>query len=80
MQGMWGWSESEGIPYQTPILRMKKLHLKKKFKMIKILSQKLVPNISKLDHSKKKSYLQEMLGWIESERRSYQVLNCLGLP
>ena len=32
MQGMWGWSESEGISYQTPILRIKKLLLRRKFK------------------------------------------------
>ena len=73
MQGIWGWSESEGISYQTPILRMKKLHLKRKFKIKKILSQKLAQNISK------ESYLQEMLGWIESERRSYQILKFIGL-
>ena len=77
MQGMWEWSELEGISYQTQILRMQKLHLKRKFKK-KLLSQKFAPNISKLDHSKKNHTCNSSLGWIESERRSYQILNFVG--
>ena len=40
MQGMWGWSKSEGISYQTPILRIKKLLLRRKFKNKKIIKWK----------------------------------------
>ena len=38
---MQGWSESEGISYQTPILRIKKMLLRSKFKNRKLLSENL---------------------------------------
>ena len=79
MQGMWEKSESEGISYQTQILRMQKMHLKREFKMKKIIKPKISPKYFKTWPLKKESYLQEMLGWIESERRSYQILNFVGL-
>ena len=47
--------------------------------MKKIIKPKISPKYFKTWPLKKESYLQEMLGWIESERRSYQILNFVGL-
>ena len=45
----------------------------------KIIMPNISPNYFKTWPFKKESYLQELLGWIESERRSYQILNFVGL-
>ena len=55
-----------------------KVAFKKEIQNKKSLSQKFAPNISKLDHSKKNHTCNSSLGWIESERRSYQILNFVG--
>ena len=56
-----------------------KVACEKEIQNKKIIKPKISPKYFKTWPFKKESYLQEMLGWIESERRSYQILKFIGL-
>ena len=56
-----------------------KVAFEKEIQNKKIIKPKICPKYFKTWPFKKESYLQEMLGWIESERRFYQILKFIGL-
>ena len=71
------WIRRDILPNTTT--KNEKIAFEKEIQNKKIIKPKISPKYFKTWPFKKESYLQEMLGWIESERRSYQILKFIGL-